>query len=81
MNLVWPSLQYLPSYVTALERGWTYDNIRGDAQHHASQWVAEPARGAEIPGVAGRRLSRLKPAPRIAKKADLKVRLYVMNAS
>ena len=29
MTLVWPSRKYLPSYVTALERGWTPDNLRG----------------------------------------------------
>ena len=31
MNLVWPSLQYLPAYKDALERGWTPDNLRLDA--------------------------------------------------
>ena len=29
MELVWPALQYLPSYVAALERGWSADNERG----------------------------------------------------
>ncbi|MGH8092059.1 MAG: GNAT family N-acetyltransferase [Chthoniobacterales bacterium] len=29
MRLVWPSLQYLPGYVAALERGWSPDNSRG----------------------------------------------------
>jgi predicted acetyltransferase len=29
VRLVWPSLDYLPSYVAALERGWSPDNIRG----------------------------------------------------
>ena len=29
MKLVWPSLEYLPSYVFALERGWLPDNVRG----------------------------------------------------
>ena len=29
MKLVWPSREYLPSYVAALERGWSPDNIRG----------------------------------------------------
>ena len=29
MKLVWPSLEYLPSYVDALERGWSPDNVRG----------------------------------------------------
>lgn len=30
MKLVWPSSEYLPSYVTALERGWSPDNLRGE---------------------------------------------------
>jgi predicted acetyltransferase len=29
MELVWPSLQYLASYVAALERGWSANNERG----------------------------------------------------
>jgi predicted acetyltransferase len=29
MRLVQPSLDYLPSYVAALERGWSADNVRG----------------------------------------------------
>jgi predicted acetyltransferase len=29
MNLVWPALEYLPSYVAALERGWSPQNARG----------------------------------------------------
>lgn len=31
MNLVWPSPEYLPSYKAALERGWSPDNLRGQA--------------------------------------------------
>ncbi|MFN2493741.1 MAG: GNAT family N-acetyltransferase [Pyrinomonadaceae bacterium] len=31
MQLVWPSEQYLPGYVAALERGWSPDNVRGQA--------------------------------------------------
>jgi len=27
--LVWPSREYLPGYVAALERGWSPDNLRG----------------------------------------------------
>ena len=30
MNLVWPSLEYLPGYVAALERGWSPQNARGN---------------------------------------------------
>lgn len=29
MDLVWPSLEYLPGYAGALERGWSPDNVRG----------------------------------------------------
>jgi predicted acetyltransferase len=29
MKLVWPSAEYLPSYVAALQRGWSPDNVRG----------------------------------------------------
>src|SRR5437588_5221855 len=31
MKLVWPAREYLPSYVAALERGWSPDNVRGAA--------------------------------------------------
>lgn len=31
MELVWPSRTYLPGYLDALERGWSPDNVRGDA--------------------------------------------------
>jgi predicted acetyltransferase len=31
VNLVWPSAEYLASYVSALERGWSADNVRGKA--------------------------------------------------
>ena len=31
MRLVWPSREHLPSYVVALERGWSPDNLRGEA--------------------------------------------------
>lgn len=30
MQLVWPSSDHLPSYVAALERGWSADNVRGE---------------------------------------------------
>jgi predicted acetyltransferase len=29
ITLVWPARQYLPSYIAALERGWSPDNLRG----------------------------------------------------
>lgn len=31
MRLVWPAREYLSSYVAALERGWSPDNLRGEA--------------------------------------------------
>ena len=31
MDLVWPSAEYLPSYVRALERGWSPDTARPEA--------------------------------------------------
>jgi predicted acetyltransferase len=31
MKLVWPSSVYLSSYAAALERGWSPDNLRGEA--------------------------------------------------
>src|SRR6185503_12030746 len=30
MQLVWPSLDHLPSYKAALERGWASDNLRSE---------------------------------------------------
>jgi predicted acetyltransferase len=31
MTLVWPSREYLPGYIAALERGWSPDNLLGEA--------------------------------------------------
>src|SRR5947207_9501052 len=31
MRLVWPSCEHLPSYVAALQRGWSPDNMRAEA--------------------------------------------------
>jgi predicted acetyltransferase len=31
IQLVWPAQEYLASYVAALERGWSPDNLRGEA--------------------------------------------------
>jgi len=45
MKLVWPAPEYLPSYVAALERGWSPDNIRGGvaAQEELERIAANPA--------------------------------------
>jgi len=44
MKLVWPSREHLPSYVAALTRGWSADNIRGDvaAQEELERIAANP---------------------------------------
>ena len=42
MTLVWPARQYLASYVAALERGWSPDNLRaGAAQEHLARIAAD----------------------------------------
>ena len=46
LKLVWPSSEYLPSYVTALERGWSPDNLRGEqAAREELAKIAENAAG------------------------------------
>jgi predicted acetyltransferase len=44
MKLVWPAREYLPSYVVALKRGWSPDNIRGvvAAQEELERISADP---------------------------------------
>jgi len=44
MKLVWPSREYLPSYVAALERGWSPDNVRGQvaAQEELARIASDP---------------------------------------
>jgi predicted acetyltransferase len=44
MKLVWPSLECLPGYVAALERGWSPDNVRGDraAQEQLKRIASAP---------------------------------------
>lgn len=42
VTLVWPSLEYLPSYTAALRQGWSPDNIRGiEATHEQLAAIAE----------------------------------------
>ena len=45
MELVWPSYQYLSSYVVALESGWSADNVRGvlAAREELAKIGADPA--------------------------------------
>ena len=44
MTLVWPSREYLPGYVAALNRGWSPDNLRGEAaaQEELARIAADP---------------------------------------
>src|SRR4026209_470066 len=71
MTLVWPAPEYLPSYVAALERGWSPDNLRHAAAGEELQRImAEPdaflaslvdreARGGDIPLPDGTVVPRL----------------------
>lgn len=45
MELVWPQPEHLPSYVAALERGWSADNTRGAvaAQEELARIERDPA--------------------------------------
>jgi predicted acetyltransferase len=43
MQLVWPEMQYLPSYVYALERGWSPDNLRAEAGQENLDEIARDA--------------------------------------
>jgi predicted acetyltransferase len=45
VNLVWPGLQYLSSYVDALRRGWSPDNLRPEAGlEHLARIESDPAK-------------------------------------
>jgi predicted acetyltransferase len=72
MKLVWPSREYLPSYVAALERGWSPDHTRGlaatkeelrriaqDADAYLASLVDREARGDPIVLPDGTRVPRL----------------------
>lgn len=72
MQLIWPSLESLPAYRDALERGWSPDNVRGAAaaQEELAQIAVDPsafveslvdreARGAPITLPDGRSIPRL----------------------
>ena len=44
VTLVWPTLELLPSYVAALDRGWSPDTLRAEAaQEELEQIAADPA--------------------------------------
>jgi predicted acetyltransferase len=45
MNLVWPAAEHLPSYVAALEQGWSSDNTRPDAWRDELDHIARDPAG------------------------------------
>lgn len=49
MHLVWPAKEYLTGYVSALERGWSADNIRGEAaaREELGKIASDPVRFLE----------------------------------
>ena len=48
MHLVWPAERYLPGYVSALERGWSPNNLRPEAGREELGKIArDPARFLE----------------------------------
>jgi len=71
MQLLWPEMQYLPSYVHALERGWSPDNLRAqagqenldeiarDAEHFLSGMVDRDGRGPPVTLPDGTTVPRL----------------------
>jgi predicted acetyltransferase len=72
LNLIWPSLALVPSYVDALKRGWSPESERGaaateetlaaierDAAAYVSGLVDRDATGADIPLPDGTSVRRL----------------------
>lgn len=43
MKLVWPSAEYLPGYVHALEQGWSPDNVRPEARFELLERISQNA--------------------------------------
>jgi predicted acetyltransferase len=42
-ELVWPSLEYLPSYILALESGWSPNNVRPEARFDELELIQKDA--------------------------------------
>ncbi|MEO8193803.1 MAG: GNAT family N-acetyltransferase [Gemmatimonadales bacterium] len=71
MQLVWPAAEYLPGYVTALEKGWSPDNLRPevtdellgqiakDSAAFLSQQVDREAKGPPVTLPDGSTVDRL----------------------
>ena len=45
MELVWPAAEYLPSYVEALKRGWSPNNVRPEAGREELDEIERDAAG------------------------------------
>jgi predicted acetyltransferase len=45
MQLVWPTEEYLPGYVAALEQGWSPDNLRPEVAREELEWIARDPAG------------------------------------
>jgi predicted acetyltransferase len=45
MQLVWPAEEYLPSYVNALERAWSPDNVRPEAAREELERITRDPAG------------------------------------
>lgn len=43
VSLVWPTIELLPSYVAALERGWSPDTLRAEAAQEELEQIAADA--------------------------------------
>jgi predicted acetyltransferase len=44
LELVWPAEEHLPSYIAALERGWSADNVRPESAREQLEHIArDPA--------------------------------------
>ena len=71
MELVWPALEYLPSYADALRRGWSPDNLRPeaaqenlarieeDANHFLAEQVDRDPQGRRVTMPDGSTIARL----------------------
>jgi predicted acetyltransferase len=72
MNLIWPSLDYLPGYIAALQQGWSPDNVRGqaaadeelariaaDRADFVASMVDREAKGGPVTMPDGSRMARL----------------------
>jgi predicted acetyltransferase len=76
LRLVWPAARYLESYVAALEKGWSPNNVDPNAGHADLQRIADDAdsflaglidREARLPDIVLPDGTRIKRLPSFAK--------------